>query len=162
MILALARKAILVDTGVLIAAFHARENSDRSLEARYFLEVYDGPLLVPIVVVEALGWLIGSRKDRDGASSLLTWLNAPNRATIIPLRRVEVDMTQYLMETFSIDGVDAMLVELATFITEDCDLRPALPIATFDTGDFLRMYRWQGIKFSVWDVANDELIALDS
>jgi predicted nucleic acid-binding protein len=161
LILDFARNAVLVDAGVLIAAFYSDEDPDRSYEAQYFLEVYEGPLLIPIVVVvEVWGWLVGSRKDLVAASALLTWLNAPNRAIIIPLRRVEVDNTQYLIESFGIDCVDAMLAELATFITEDCDLRPALPIATFDTGDFLRMYRSQGVKFSVYDVANDDLIPL--
>lgn len=161
-VLSVPRDAMLVDTGVLVAAFDPREDAGRQEYARFVLDDYGRPLLVPsVVVVEAWGMLVGSRGARSAGLELLTWLNRPGRATIVPPYRAEVLATQDLIERLLIDIVDALLVELATSITERCALRPALPIATFDTRDFLGMLGKHGLRLSIYDMHTLEEVNLD-
>jgi hypothetical protein len=105
-----------------------------------------------VVIVEAWGFIVGARSDWQGGFELLTWLNSPGRATIIPPYRADVYEIQQLVQSLSIDCVDAMLAELATNITEQCELQPPLPIATFDTGDFLKMYGSPGLRLTIFDM----------
>ena len=114
----IARNSLLIDTNVLVAAFYSREELGRQEQAKYVLDEFDRPLLVPtVVVVEAWGMLVGSRRETRAGIALLTWLNSPGRATVVPLPRADVKRTQELVETKRIDCVDAMLAELATHIT---------------------------------------------
>ena len=57
-----------------------------------------------------------------------------------------------LVERRRIDYVDALLAELATDITEHCDLSPFLSIVTWDTGDFLWMTETMGLRFRLFDM----------
>lgn len=146
-------QTMLLDTNVLVAAFYEREAMGRREYAWYILEQSDRPLLIPtVVVVEAWGMLVGSLGDYDGAIQLLTWLNQPGRATIVSTIQGDLLFTQQLIQGIRIDCVDAMLAELATSISESCDLRPALTIATFDTRDFTRMRRSHGLRLSIFDM----------
>ncbi len=159
-VLDIARNAVLLDTNVLVEAFSEQENSGRQEYADLFLAQIEGPLLVPtVVLVEAWGILVGSRKARPAGLDLLTWLNRPGRATIVPPHRADVQGTQQIIGGLDVDCVDAMLVELATDITERCNLRPPLVIATFDTRDFTRMSLRHGLRFRVFDMRSLELLS---
>jgi predicted nucleic acid-binding protein len=156
-VLDIARNAILLDTNVLVAAFYQGEAEGRRDNAQFILNEWERPLLVPsAVIIEAWGFVVGGRKDWDGGAALLTWLNEPGRAVIVPPFRADVYETQQLIHELSIDCVDAMLAELATNITEQCELSPALPIATFDTSDFFRMLGRRGLRLSVFDMRTME------
>jgi len=153
-VLDIARNAILLDTNVLVEAFSAQDNFERQEYADLFLGQIKGPLLVPsVVLVEAWGLLVGSRKMRPAGLDLLTWVERPGRAIIVPPHRADVQRTQQIARSWSVDCVDAMLVELATDITDRCGLSPSLPIATYDTRDFTRMSLIKGeLRFRVFDM----------
>lgn len=155
-VLEIPRDSMLVDTNVLVAAFLPGEDADRHYYATYILEENGRPLLVPMaVVVEALGFIIGSRRNFGAGLFLLAWLNTPGRATLVPNHSVELGETHRLMNRHSVDCVDAMLVELATDITNVCLLRPAMPIATWDS-DFARMSQRDGVKLSIFNPEDQE------
>jgi predicted nucleic acid-binding protein len=152
-VLDIARNALLLDTNVLIAAFLSGEDASRQEYARYVLDDFERPLLVPsAVIIEAWGFIVGGRGDASAGYDLLTWLNSPGRATIVPTHRSDVQETQRLIGALAVDCVDAMLAELATNISERLELKPALPIATFDTRDFGRMTRKLGLRLSIFDM----------
>lgn len=156
-VLNVARNAVLLDTNVLVEAFSEKDNSVRQEYADLFLRELDRPLLIPtVVVVEAWGLLVGRGKARPAGLDLLTWLNRPERATIVPPHRANIQGTQRVIEDEFVDCVDAMLAELASDITERCDLRPPLLIATFDTGDFTRMFRRRDLRFGIFDMRTRE------
>ncbi len=157
-VLNIARNAVLLDTNVLVEAFSLQDNSGRQEYAELVLEDLEGPLLVPtVVLVEAWGLLVGRNKARPAALDLLTWLNLPGRATIVPPHRADVQRTQQIIGDLVVDCVDAMLVELATDITERCDLRPTLLIATFDTRDFTHMSRKRDLRFRIFDMRSGDI-----
>ncbi len=157
----IARNSLLLDTNVLVAAFYSREDAGRQEYAKYVLDDLDRPLLVPtVVVVEAWGMLVGSRKETNSGTALLAWLNSPGRATIVPPQHAGVKRTQELVEAKRIDCVDAMLAELATDITQYCGLKPSLEIATFDTRDFLQMTRKDGLQISLLDMRTLDTIEI--
>ncbi len=153
-VLDIARDAVLLDTGVLVAAFSPRESPGRKDYAEYYLETLKAPPLVPsVVIVEAWGMIVGSHKAHSAGLDLLTWLNSPGRAAIVRPHRPDVQGTQQLIHGLTgIDCVDAMLVELAADITEHCNLQPRLPIATFDPSDFVAMSRKHGVRLRIVDM----------
>ena len=53
---------------------------------------------------------------------------------------------------FGVDFVDATLLDLANQISTRLILVPAVHVATYDTGDFLRMYGQDGLSFHVYDM----------
>lgn len=151
--LEIARDSLLVDSNVLVAAFLPGEPQGRKETALSILEASGRPILVPIVVVvESLGFIIGSRKQSTAGMKVLAWVNTPGNATLIPAYRSDVHETYRLMDRLAIDCVDAMLAELATEITASCVLRPAMSIATFDTRDFGRMTKKDGLNLSIYDL----------
>ena len=148
---------MLVDTNVLVAAFCPEENQAMSDYAKYAIHDLGRPILIPTaVIVESWGFIVGKLKNKMAGRELFEWLNLPGRATILPPHQSEVVSTQELIGQFGIDCVDAMLAELATNITEFGNLKPAMSIATFDTGDFTRMFSQASLKFSLYDMHTRE------
>lgn len=153
----IAQGAVLLDTGVLVAAFSPSESQGRTDYAEFYLEHVDVSLLVPsMVIVEAWGVIVGRDGARSRGLDLLTWLNRPGRATVMYANSHDIDRAQRLLRGLPrIDVVDAMLVELATDITEACGLHHALPIATFDPSDFVNMSRKHRIRLRVVDMRSE-------
>jgi predicted nucleic acid-binding protein len=161
-VLNIARNAVLLDTNVLVEAFSSSDNSGRQEYAELFLAEIEAPLLVPtVVLIEAWGLLVGRNRAWPAGLDLLTWLNRPGQATIVPPYHKDMQRTQRNVESWYVDIVDAMLVELATDITERCDLRPPLLIATFDTSDFTRMAGKPDLRFRIYDMRSREEIEID-
>src|SRR2546430_2510851 len=130
----------MLDTNVLVAAFHPAGEPGRQEYAQSLLYEEDHPLLVPsVVIVEGWGMLVGKLRSWTAGSELLAWLNQPGAVTIVPPHQSDIQSTEVLVQTLHIDCVDAMLAELATNISQYCGLTPSLPIATFDTNDFFKM-----------------------
>lgn len=133
------RDAILVDTNILVKAFLKGEQDQEYIY--YFLEEYEHQLLIPAaVVVEAWGFIVGARKDWDGGHKLMAWLNTPGKAAIIIPQQGKFDKEGMLISGLrGIDCVDAVIYQLAHDISVECNLNPALPVATYDTRDFYRL-----------------------
>jgi hypothetical protein len=108
--------------------------------------------------VETWGLLVGRDKSRAAALNLLTWLNLPDTVMIIPPHKASIDDTHRIIQGLTIDCVDVMLAELATSITECCGFNDPCQIATFDTGDFTRMFKETGLKFRILDMKTFEIV----
>src|SRR5437867_9094496 len=82
--LEVSRDAVILDTNVIVAAFHPRDQ--RHGDAKALLEILEErQLIIPmVVVVEVWGMLVGSMKQLDCGYEFLTWLNNPGRDLLIP------------------------------------------------------------------------------
>jgi hypothetical protein len=120
--------------------------------------VIDFQLLVPsVVVVEAWGMLVGSRKVRQGGEALLAWLNTPGTALVLPRHEEPLFGVAELTSRVSrLDCVDAMIAELADDITRQCTLNPPLHVGTFDTTDYLRIKAFRDLQLTIYDAASLE------
>jgi predicted nucleic acid-binding protein len=159
----LRRNIALVDTNVLVAY---ADNSDQYHEqaSLFFESDADFQLLVaPPVVVETCAMLIRRRRDRRVALGLISWLLTPGNAIVFPTHHSPGEVSKALfdhsdwMRRFQIDYVDAYLMEMAHRLTTACELRPHIPIVTFDTGDYLKC-SLKGYAFSLFDMRDFQLI----
>lgn len=154
--------AVLVDTGVLVEAFSLDGREGFQYAEFVFEEIrkeISGPLFIPsAVVVESWGMIAGSRGSRSAAINLLTWLNSPGRATLVPHHRPEMHSTQLLIQRLYLDCVDAIIAELATDITQRCDLRLPITVATTDIRDFSKFLDDPTIRMRVYDIRNEEFL----
>jgi len=147
---------MLLDTNVLVGGFASSTSSQRD-EIRYFLDEYDAQWLVLVgVIVEAWGMLVGRDRDLAGGYELLAWLNTPGKATIISQRGDDSPRINSLVRELRVDVVDALLMSTATEITEQCGLRPWLPVATYDTRDFLRLFKNERLRLCLYDMNSDQ------
>lgn len=146
----LSRRAVLIDTNVLVAAFWPDDPLYE--DTRTFLfEVVEGQLIVPMsVVVETWGMLVGSNKCWDEGIELLTWLNEPGNVTLIPQHVEHSISVKNMVSSVHIDCVDASLMYLADEVSEQCDLKPPILIATYDTADFVRCLVSHKLRFGVY------------
>jgi hypothetical protein len=157
----ISRQAMIVDTNVLVTAFH--KDDPQYGYARYFLdeEPYQW-LIAAAVVVETWGYLVGSRKDWQGGYEFLAWLNTPGKATLILPQKGEFMQEQALVTALQIDCVDAIIGRLAHEITIQCSLQNALPVATYDTKDYwkLKVYD-KNLRINIYDMKEFILQDLD-
>ncbi len=146
--------AVLLDTNVIISAFDEAEDSHE--DAGIFVFELGIPLVITLsVVVEAWGLLVGSRKKRSLGRELLAWTATPGNATIVAESSRRFAGVRNLVDKHPrLDFVDAALVSTADMISVQCHLNPPLLIATFDTGDFLRVMATQAFRFRLLDVMN--------
>lgn len=147
---------MLLDTNVLVSRFDPRDSNNE--HTTVFLDTIEYQLLVAsVVVVEAWGMLV-SRKVSGGGRALLTWLNTPGRAMILPRHDEPLQSVgQLVNESSRLDCVDAMLAELADDITRQCSLIPALRIATYDVVDYFTIKSIRkDLRLTVYDVGNLE------
>jgi predicted nucleic acid-binding protein len=154
------RDSVLLDTNVLVAAFWDRDPEHNS--ARYFIDEFPHQWLVPAaVVVETWGLIVGSKKDLNAGYEFLSWLNTPGRAVVVLPQSGSFSSEQAIVQALHVDCVDAVIVNLANTITVSCDLRPSLPIATYDTKDFLRLKMLPDSRFNLIDMRSGDLQDLD-
>ncbi len=145
------RSVFLPDTGVLVAAFWPRD--PRHADARTFLfEIPTSQLIIPIsVVVETWGLLVGSSriKSREAGVEFLRWLSDPGKVMLIPNPVGRAPQTWDLVRSLYVDCVDAILMDLADEITEQCKLKPPIIIITYDTRDFLVKADRHELRFGI-------------
>jgi len=147
---------MILDTNVLIARFDNSEPLSEQIEM--FLDAQDFQWLVPsIVVVESWGILVGKLRRRKAGRALLTWLNTPGKATILP-RHDEplIGVADIVSKSVTVDCVDAMLAELADDMTKQCSLSPPMRIGTFDVGDYYTIRTQRGLRLTVYDARHFE------
>jgi predicted nucleic acid-binding protein len=161
-VLDLPRNVALVDTNVLVAfADGADQHHEQTL--LFFEAGADFQLLIPPpVLVEATAMLIRRRGLRI-ALNLIAWALTPGNAILLPDPHSpsEADAALFAhaawMRRFEVDYVDAYLMEIAHHLTIVCDLRPHIPIVTFDTGDYFKS-SLNGYLFSLYDMRDLQLI----
>jgi hypothetical protein len=99
-----------------------------------------------------VGLIAESRGNRRAALRLLSWLSTPGGAIVLPPHTVELAPTYQILREREIDCVDVMLAELATDITDKCNFRYPIHIATFDSGHFWTLHGGLGLSFSLYDM----------
>lgn len=158
----LPRNVALLDTNVLVAL---ADESDGNHEQALTFVLADPDyefLIAPPVIVESCG-LLSKRKNRPISLGLLAWLLNTAGVTLFPAPHPPGEVRPTLsghaawMERYRVDYVDAYLMEIAHRVTTKCDLRPHLPIVTFDAGDFLRC-SGHGYEFSLYDMRDFQLV----
>ncbi|MFN8541022.1 MAG: PIN domain-containing protein [Thermomicrobiales bacterium] len=149
----ISRDAVLIDTNVLVAAFSPKEPTSRKDYAKYVLEEEYSLVLIPsVVVVEAWGLIVGRDNARSAGIKMLTWLHETSRVLIVPSHQSSIELVQQVADAFFVDCVDAILAEFATEITNLCGLKPWIPIVTYDSGDFTKMFLQPDLRFSIFDM----------
>jgi hypothetical protein len=143
------RKAVLLDTNVLLAAFWPDDPKHQNA-SEFVFEVWEGELLIPIsVVIETWGMLVGSRKRWDAGFKLLTWLNNPGNAVLLPQQTHHSVPVRDIVHGMRVDCVDGLLMYLADEVTEQCAFSPPLQIATYDMSDFVRCLLKYNLRISL-------------
>lgn len=160
----LPRNVAFLDTNVIVA--YQLPLDQYHEQAEVFFEVgeeFEELLVAPPVLVESCGMLM-SRSGKDAVGRLLSWLLTPgHNVRLFPAPHSPLDVSLVLtshavwMRQFSIDYVDAYLMEAAHRLTETLNLVPNLPICTFDTSDFLRCWS-RGYSYTVYDMRTFELV----
>jgi predicted nucleic acid-binding protein len=158
------RHSALLDTNVLVALHDDRDQNYE--QAQLVIESessYQWLITVP-VIVEACG-LLGSRRGVTEVYSLLAWVFDPGSDIVIvpemhqpnSLKQLTQSHSEW-MRRYSVDYVDASLMNLADRLTRSCDMRPYAPVFTFDTKDFYRCAKF-GYRYSLYDMRTPELIS---
>lgn len=145
----LSRGALLLDTNVLVAAFWTDDPKHQNA-SEFVFEFWEGELLIPFpVVVETWGMLVGSRKRWDAGFNLLTWLNSPGKAVVLPQHINHSIQVHDIVQRMRVDCVDALLMYLADEVTQQCTFKPPIKIATYDMSDFVRCSSARNLRISL-------------
>jgi predicted nucleic acid-binding protein len=151
-------QAIILDTNVLVSAFLPED--ERHADARAFLDLLADrnqlPVVPLVVIVETWGVLVGRRGRIERAIEFVTWLNNPGNAILLPQHCNQMAEIRRLTSTLRIDFVDAMLVRIATEISESCAIKPPLRIATFDTRDFRNLIGRRDVRMRLHDLTTSD------
>jgi predicted nucleic acid-binding protein len=140
----------LLDTNVLCSMVLVEEHFHET--TCLFLEMEERTWgVIPSVIIEAWGLLVGSKKRKSEALQLITWLLTPS-STLILLPEITDGLRVHgsFMREHDVDIVDAKLIETAHIISERCEFAEAIDIATYDSRDFRKCERKKtGFKFRV-------------
>lgn len=145
------RDAVILDTNVLVAAFCPQDQNHE--DARYFIDEWAGPFVVPIaVLIEAWGMIVGSQKYWPGALQLLLWLTTPGTAELLPQGATRIDETTVMVSSIRVDCVDVLISHLADDISRQCEFDPHIKVATYDTRDILKCRERSGLQLQILDM----------
>ncbi|MEF2074799.1 type II toxin-antitoxin system VapC family toxin [Consotaella aegiceratis] len=149
----LPRNIALLDTNVLIALANPRDgNHEHTVGA---LDLGEYTWAVPhACLIEAWNMLVGRERRTDLAYALMQWVLTPGQVILVGDAIEPVAAAHTYSQIFKIDLVDASLIELATRISRECGMHPAVQIATYDTGDFVRFFGRGDLSFNVYDMLN--------
>jgi predicted nucleic acid-binding protein len=128
-------ESLILDSCVLVSAFlPVDEWHDH---ARAFLQS-DSVFVVPYVVTaEAWGVLVRSKKERRRFGlKMLEWLATSPGIILVPEWKDLMERSRLVCEKYPIDFVDALLMTLASDISNARPKGGHAQIATYDTRDF--------------------------
>jgi predicted nucleic acid-binding protein len=153
-------ESLLLDTNIFCKAF-LDEGSDSSgivsFLQEYMAEEGFTALVLTDVVVEIWGLVVGSRKAKQRGCDILTWVNDPSNATLIPIDPDLFDRSRLLCNKVGIDYIDALLIESSFHISKVCGMNKPLPIATLERRDYFEYMRYNsGSNLSIYDPLNLE------
>ena len=147
----LPRNLAFLDTNVLVSLMderdHWHENTLAVLELNEFRWA-----VAHANLIEAWNMLAGRQKRPDLAQGLMTWALTPGQVVLVGDAIEPVSVADGYTRMYRIDLVDAGLLDIATRISRDCDFRPYAHVATYDAGDFLRLFGSAGLFFHVYDM----------
>lgn len=148
----LPRNIALLDTNVLISLSDASDGRHRNT-----IDVLDfGEFRWAVAyatVVEAWNFLVGRHKKRYEAYRLMEWVLTPGEVILLneAIETHELQVAHVWCKQLKLDIVDAMLVSIADKISRECNIAPSVHVATYDTGDFLRLFGAER-AFNVYDM----------
>ena len=145
-----ARLAIL-DTCVLIAVADPHDGLHGKTIARLDEADYHWAV-AHAAYLEAWNFLVGKARNRSTANQLYAWVSTPGNAIILGEALEPFDPPNRIAQSHSIDLVDVSLAGLATRITRECELYSPAFVATYDTGDFTRLYGRADMQFGIFDM----------
>jgi predicted nucleic acid-binding protein len=147
--LEISRKALLLDTNVLIDAFGSGD-SDAAVAAKLLIDESDFQLLVPsMVLVEAWGML--ARDGWERAWEMIAWVVNPGSNVLVLERRGDLRAELPVQRVLHLDHVDAAIAVLATEVTRSCQFSPPLSVATRDFRHFTRVVAAEGVELQLFD-----------
>jgi predicted nucleic acid-binding protein len=139
---------MFLDTCVLFSAFFPEDSFHQ--DALDFMRE-DQPLLVPYVVLgEAWGMLVGSRRRPDCGMNMLAFMAERPNTQFVPVWSGLYQQTRDLCSKRGIDLVDAFLMCMSSSCVRLSKLKRPVPIATYDTRDFSRCYG--ALSFGCFDL----------
>lgn len=147
----LPREIAFLDTGVLIALVNPRDNWHAHTVAVLDLGEYRWAV-TNSNLIEAWNFLVGREKRRDLAIHLMDWVLTPGNVILVGDAIEPVSTAHNYTHVHRIDIVDAALLDLADRISRECKISPAVHVATYDAGDFLRLFGSPGLHFNVYDM----------
>jgi len=141
---------MLLDTGVLVRAFG---QSDDSAEVKYLLDEMEVQWLVPVCsIVEAWGQIVGSKKERlPYGVVMIRWLMTPGKAVVLAQQGEPIDKVLDFINRLRVDVVDAMLLSIATDLTDQCSYVPPMHIASYDS-DFYVGHGSEGVRMTAYSM----------
>lgn len=149
----LPRNVALLDTNVLVALANPNDGMHRHTIGALDLAEYTWA--VPHAsLIEAWNILAGRERRTDLAYGLMQWVLTPGQVILVGDAIEPVSAAHNYSQSLGIDLVDASLMELANRISSECRIHPAVQIATYDTGDFLRFFGRSDLSFNVYDMRN--------
>ncbi|MEO9825333.1 MAG: PIN domain-containing protein [Paracoccaceae bacterium] len=147
----LPRNLALLDTNVLLAYCNPSDKFHEDTVAA--LDIADFSWAVTrSAVIETSSFLTGSLKRPDLANTLMEWIMTPGQLIRIGETTDSMEHARHYARQFRVDFVDATLLDLANQISTRLELVPAVHVATYDTGDFLRMFGQADLNFHVYDM----------
>lgn len=154
-----ARRSVIVDTGVLVGAFLSEDETHPW--ARLWLDECREQFVVPLaVVVEAWGFIVGARKNWQAGLALLAWLHDPGHGVLlVPQTGRDLAKAQETATQSHVDCVDAFVMHLADDLTRALSLSPPARIATCDLRDFTLL--WGRFRLSLLLLTHDGYQELD-
>jgi predicted nucleic acid-binding protein len=145
---------MFLDTCVLFAAYCPEDAFHQ--DAKDFM-LQEDPFLVPYVVLgEAWGLLVGSRKRLDCGIRMINELRERPNTQFVPVWTSLLNDSRDLCTRHRIDLVDAFLMCMSSFFMETLKLKSPIPIATYDTRDFCRCY--SALRFGCFDIKERALL----
>ena len=154
------RNVAFVDTNIVLDAFS--DDEDKAGLAQLMLIEGDYQVFVPWpVVVEACG-MLSKGVEQLKRQAMLDWFMQPSTPDILPSPHHADDLMSVFgeqvecMRKWSIDYVDAHLMEVAHRFTLHGKLMPAATILTRDQRDFMRLFKQQ-YHFSLDDLNDQRL-----
>lgn len=156
----LPRNSALLDTSVLVAL--ADRDDDYHTNAQTIIEILDyNWLVVPSVLVEAWGQIVGKRRRWSVAFDFFTWLLTPGNVILLPDPHRPLREHFETARKYRIDLVDAQLMDFADMITHTLNAKPFTFIVTSDTRDFFKCKSEGSFRFSLYNMKNLEEVPFD-
>ncbi len=147
----LPRNIALLDTNVLVALFD--ESDPKHADTAAAIDLAQFAWCVSYAaIIEAWNFLVGKVKRTDYAIRMMEWILTPGNVALIADEYERVDAAHRYSRKFGVDIVDASLLDLAHRITQACSLSPSVHVATYDAGDFLRLFGRKDLQFNVYDM----------
>ena len=147
----LPRDIALLDTNVLIALADPSDGWHEHTVSALDMGEYRW-VVTHASLLEAWNFLVGRQKRRDLAYQLMDWVLTPGQAILVGDAIEPVSSAHAYSQRFGIDLVDASLLDLADRVSRECRIVPAVHVATYDTGDFLRLFGPSRLNFNVYDM----------